>query len=467
MLATQGATLNQPLRLSFGIRLGQFASPLYKCGDEMRVSLDRRRPTAADEPGYPVVTWVGLAGIFSPPILIDLGLLWTPSRAVVIFLLGPALSIVIRRQLSLCDFLALATAVWCVGAIMLNDGFRPYALVEILEFLGGYMFGRAFFFGPRSLQVFVRVFKVVVSSVIFLAVLDLLSGRRFTAEMFSTIFPMNVDLTEVQFRYNLVRATSTFPTAELYGTFCAVAAGIFLFSERTTVRKIIFSGIAVFGCVLSISSGPVLALAIVLAAFGYDRLLKQYPGRWRSFIKLVLAFVILFFVADVVFRGNELMHPLLILVRNLTFDPQTGYYRVDQWEHAMPIIMASPWVGNGFNFSVVAGDNMLLSVDNFFLVMAWRFGFPAVILFVLTMASASQSGRGPGAWGANSYMHDMRVGFSLAVWTFAMVGITVHLWDATWIFWSLCIGVRASLKQYFSEMKVHALNRSRLARLPS
>jgi hypothetical protein len=424
-----------------------------------------RRPSTRD-PSYPAVTWIALAGIFSPPIMVDLGLLWTPGRAVVIFLLGPALSIIIRRQFLLCDLLAFATAACCLVTILLNGGFRPYALVEILEFLGGYMLGRAFFFGPLSLQIFVRVFKVVVISLVFLAMLDVLSGRRFTAELFSTIFPVNVDLGEVQVRYNFVRATSTFPTAELYGTFCSVAAGIFLFSERTVSRKILFGGIACFGCLLSISSGPVLALGIVLATYGYDRVLKRYPGRWRFFVKILLAFIILFFVVDVVIRENELMHPLLIVVRNLTFDPQTGYFRSEQWEHAMPIIMLSPWIGNGFNFSVQAGDNMVLSVDNFYLVMAWRFGIPATILFVLTMVSVSQTGRGTEAQ-TDSYMNDMRTAFSLAVWTFATVGITVHLWDATWIFWSLCIGVRASFKQYFSGMKMLPIHRARLSGLPS
>jgi hypothetical protein len=407
------------------------------------------QPAVKSEVGYPTVIWVALVAIFSPPIMLDLGLIWTPGRAATILLLGPAFLVILRRQFLFCDFLACLTAVWSLGAVSMNGGFRPYALVEILEFLGGYMIGRAFLFGPLSLQRFVQAFKAVVITIVFMGLLDVASGRRFTAEIFSSIFPVNVDLDEVQFRFNLVRATATFPTAELYGTFCAVATGIFLFSERTVVRKISFAGIAAVGCLLSVSSGPVLALAISFGVYGYDRLFWRYPDRWGWFVRILCVSIVSLFFWDVVIRQNELLHPFLIVVRNLTFVPETGYFRATQWEHAVPIIMLSPWIGNGWDFSVQAGDNMLLSIDNFYLVMMWRFGIPAPVLILLTAVSVSRSGS-RNLLGADSFMGDMRTAFSLAVWTFATVGITVHFWDATWIFWSLCIGVRASIKQYYS-----------------
>jgi hypothetical protein len=37
----------------------------------------------------------------------------------------------------------------------------------------------------------------------------------------------------------------------------------------------------------------------------------------------------------------------------------------------------------------------------------------------------------------------------LAVVSTAIIGLTVHFWDSTWIFWSMCIGICASIKEYF------------------
>jgi hypothetical protein len=43
-----------------------------------------------------------------------------------------------------------------------------------------------------------------------------------------------------------------------------------------------------------------------------------------------------------------------------------------------------------------------------------------------------------------------RTGFSLALFLFAYLGLTVHFWGAIWMFWGLCLGIRASLEDYCS-----------------
>ena len=45
-------------------------------------------------------------------------------------------------------------------------------------------------------------------------------------------------------------------------------------------------------------------------------------------------------------------------------------------------------------------------------------------------------------------MYDAPTGFSLAIVAMGLIGLTVHFWDAPWLFLSLCVGIRASLGEY-------------------
>ena len=45
-------------------------------------------------------------------------------------------------------------------------------------------------------------------------------------------------------------------------------------------------------------------------------------------------------------------------------------------------------------------------------------------------------------------MARMRTAFSLILVLFMFVGLTVHYWNYMWIFWGICIGIRASLREY-------------------
>ena len=71
-------------------------------------------------------------------------------------------------------------------------------------------------------------------------------------------------------------------------------------------------------------------------------------------------------------------------------------------------------------------------------------------------------------------MNNMRTGFTLVVVMFMFIGITVHYWNNVWIFWGICIGIRASLQEeYFRSQrslvpdrrsKAHALRFGQAAR---
>jgi O-antigen ligase len=324
----------------------------------------------------------------------------------------------------LSDFFAVAGAAWILASSALNGGFRPYVGAEALDFLGAYLVGRAFVIGPSNFRTFARALGPITIALVALAVLDILVGRYITLDSFG--IP-----NQAADRFGWVRAASVFPNAEHYGTFCVVAASIFLYSERS-IRRVVYVSLSVLGCALSLSSGPFFGLAIVAAAFSYDCILNRYHWRWKILMTMVGGFVTSVFLIT--------GHPVVWILLHLTLDPQTGFFRLATWNSALPLISESPFVGHGLVQLGDSGDAQffLSSVDNVWLLEALRYGLPGVILLAMTIFTPLL--RGASTVGTSS----VQTGLSLAIVAIALIGLTVHFWNATWLFLHFCVGIRAS-----------------------
>src|SRR5262249_55307864 len=145
------------------------------------------------------------------------------------------------------------------------------------------------------------------------------------------------------------------------------------------LRRATIAGICLLGCFLSLSSAALMSFSIILAAFTYDRLMKQYSWRWIPFwvaiVSLILAISIL------------VEHPLSSILSHLTLDPETGFYRLMIWDQATIFIAQSPVFGYAYQLF----DNGILdgTVDSIWLVIGLRFGVPMIILFCLTNVAAT------------------------------------------------------------------------------
>jgi hypothetical protein len=344
----------------------------------------------------------------------------------------PALGVLLKRgrNIVVSDFLAGALAAWMLVSSYFNGGFRPYVGAEAIEFLGAYLVGRAFVFGPSNLRTFVKALRQITVAVIALALLDFLARRNITLDVFG--IPHGA-----QERYGSVRATSVFENAEHYGTFCVGAAAIFLYSERG-IYRVLYVGLSFLGCALSLSSGPFIGLGIVMMLFFYDSMMKQRPWRWKALVTIVAGFFLIIFLF--------VARPLERFLVHFTLDPQTGFFRLSTWNAALPLIGESPFIGFGL-IELQAGDAQayLWSVDCLWLVEALRYGLPAVILLILTMFSPILRRRRMSAFGPSMY-HDA-TGFSLAIVAIGIIGLTVHIWNGPWLFLSLCVGIRVSLAE--------------------
>lgn len=364
------------------------------------------------------------------------------ARLVVAVLVIPASLLLLARgrRLVACDLFASLASAWMIAAVVIAGRSLSLSSAEAvaLEFWGGYVVARAFIFGRPAIEAYIRMLKLVVVVAFFFAMLDHISGRLVLNSLIGPLVGVPLDPVP-EYRAGLLRAMSIFPHPILYGTFCTAAGAVFLYA-----RERAFAALSFFGCMLAMSSAPLLVFGIVLAVYNYDRILKRYPWRWKAFAAAVAAFFVLIFLTT-----NK---PIAWIIAHLTLDPSTGYFRVATWDRAFYNLGLSPLTGWGFDDS---GDRAAqeffdnVSVDAVWLVCALRFGIPIVPLLLLTnIACFYGRGRKPRAGHLqDAYMSNMRTGFTLAVWALMLAGLTVHYWNTMWLFWGLCIGIRAGFQE--------------------
>jgi hypothetical protein len=367
----------------------------------------------------------------------------TAGRLSIIILLIPAFIKLLQkgRRALLCDLFVFAMGCWIVIAALSTSGKSAAgsAVAESIEFCGGYLVARALIFGPGALTVFIRVLKTVASIVIILAMLEMISGRLIVHDLAQSLFHLRV--VDPQERtvmgVTVLRAMATFDHAILFGAFCSVVAAITLYSEPNVIRRALLFSFFSFGTLLSIATIALMASLIALASYIYDKLLMRYWWRWAVLWTAIVAVLLtLFLVAN---------KPVGWLISHFTMNPQTGYFRIFTWETAFMEIAKSPLTGYAFQ---PFGNVLDATIDCVWLVLALRFGLPTIALLFLANVAASMPAMRSSNYRTDTlYVNKMCTAFSLVLFLFMFIGLTVHFWNYIWIFWGVCLGIRASLRE--------------------
>jgi hypothetical protein len=393
------------------------------------------------------IIWLVSIGIFLPYTVGDTG------KYVIALLFLPAFVSFFsqgKRQVMACDIFVWAASLWMVAVKIgwsEQSGTLTTTASDALGLIGSYMVARSFIYGEPSVREFVRALKVVVIVVVALSLLDTLSGTYFISGFIGKIFtnprPYRAEspgLHRSLFGFGVLRAASTFAHPILYGTFCSVAAAIFLSYDRSIGRRAFYCGVCLIGCLLSVSSAPILGFALIVLIDCYDRFLYPHPRRW-TILYIFSAFMI---CISFVLSNN----PLTWLLRNVTADPADAYYRLLIWQGASDYIALSPIVGAD---SITWSTNEILgnTIDSLWLVLSLSYGLPMVALLLLASLSAcGVLARKINRRLISSEILRIRTGFSLVLFLFAYLGLTVHFWGGIWMFWALCLGIRTSLEEY-------------------
>jgi hypothetical protein len=343
-----------------------------------------------------------------------------------------------RTRRAAFDFTLLAFCGWAAVALILSVGLGNSIQtlgVHVLQTFGGYLAGRMLVTGPTSMRYMVRVTVLAILAMTPFTLLEAVTGQKLILKaaglLGNALAPVDAGV-----RLGLHRAQGAFEHPILMGIFCASAMSIGFYSFRDRRFKLlrwIAAPLTSFNAVLSLSTGALLSLNLQFGLMLWSRVLRTVRQRWAILAALV---AVAYIAVDMVSTKT----PFHVFVNYATFSSTSSYNRILIWEFGSAEAMRHPWFGIGLG-DWTRPRYMSSSMDNFWLVQAVRYGMPALFLLVTTIVLILwRAGQRPFA---SEELRLMRRGivFSLIA---TMVAISsVHLWNASYVWFMFLIGSAA------------------------
>ena len=251
-----------------------------------------------------------------------------------------------------------------------------------------------------SYHFFLRTALMIAAISGVFGAIEMFSGYSLIRGAFAPFFPQVPYVYLVNQRLSLYRATGTFPADILFGLYCMLSFGLAInvgFAKLAMRRESYWTCmvLALVGVFSSLSSGPWLALTLVLCMMVYDRLFRSERNRWWFLVLGSLAaWLTLGMLSN---RG-----PLKLLVDYLTLNPDSGYIRMAMLEcmwDLVPNYWSLGW-GWGNDWPRSVEWYKWNSIDCFYAVLFVRSGVFAVFTFLSFMAyswyrACKTAGRSP------------------------------------------------------------------------
>lgn len=330
------------------------------------------------------------------------------------------------------DILFFLYIFWTAVAIGVNN---PEQVIEnvgstSIEFIGGYVLGRAYIRTPEAFVALIRVLALAIVATLPFALFENLTGHPIVLETISRMpglrsFPLIAN----EPRMGLDRAQVVFAHPIHYGLFASVGfslcfvgcKGIYKTSTRYLVSGLV--GLAVF---LSLSSGAVLAVAMQIGLIFWAWMLQPLKRKW---LVLMLLFAATYILIDMLSTRT----PFRVFLTYATFSTHNAYWRAIIFEWGIINVKDNPLFGLGFNGWVRPRYMTSASVDNFWLLTAMRYGLPALIFLGLGYLVALLQ-VGFRNLGQNVMLQQFRL-----AWMFTFIGLsftmaTVHIWTSIYSF---------------------------------
>jgi hypothetical protein len=402
--------------------------------------------------GLSVVVWLYLLSI-AIPIGFDIGTLNMSLMRVLLLIVTMPLAAMLFMgrfgKVMLTDWLFFAHIFWATVAMAINN---PDKVVENMgstgiEFLGGYLIGRAFIRTPGQFSALCRAIVYLVCASLPFAIMESQTGRPVILDFLNSIPGVHSnDNVYHDPRMGLERVQVVFAHMIHYGLFSSVAFSlcfVALKGETSTFLRYLLSamiGICVF---LSLSSGALLALILQLGLIGWAFLFRNNTKRWWLLVGL---FAVVYVAIDLASNRT----PIKVFMSYATFSSHNAYWRGIIFEYGMQNVWANPVFGLGlkqwFRPSYMSSGSM----DNFWLVMAVRFGIPGFLLLAIGYAWA--------LWrvGRRDFSGSPRLTQYRLAWMFTFLGLsftlsTVHIWTAIYSFVFMMLGAGMWLATYTPE----------------
>lgn len=384
--------------------------------------------------------------IMPPETSLSLGTLrLSPYRVVLLFTVLPALIHLLSGKagkLNGVDLAILGHSLWCIIALGAYGG--PGMAIEtggiyFVEAFGAYAMGRRYVRNPDDFYALAVLLGIIVCCLLAVALPESVSHQHFAREAFRAVLG-GPGLPVIEPRWGLSRAFGTFEHPILFGVFCSMGFAMVYFVAKPRlplVKGWMLIGAIILGSFVSLSAGAWLMLGMQMALAGWDRVTRGLPGRWAI---LGMMFVAVLVVVSMLSNRS----PIKVFISYASFSAQSSYNRILIWEYGTAEVGRHPIFGLGLG-DWIRAPWMSASMDNFWLVVAVRYGMPALILlllaiFIIIGKSTSQKNV-DGVWAA------CRIAWIVTIAGIALASCTVHLWNNTFAFFMFLLGAGAWLTE--------------------
>jgi hypothetical protein len=335
-------------------------------------------------------------------------------------------------RIRLPDIFMLLTALWSAVALLSVhgiDGGLQTAGIFVIETFGAYLFAKRYI---RDIFAFQHMVKCLVLMVLFLfpfAVYENLTASPILIKLFKVVFSV-FETFPPEFRYGLSRAQVVFEHPILFGVVCSSAFALSFYVSSARPLGRLAPGLVAITTFSSLSSGPLLSLAVQFALIVWDKVTARLARRWLTLATLA----IVAYAATGLLSNRSAIE---VFVSYLTFDPDNAYTRIYIWDFGSQSVMNNPLFGIGLN-DWERPEWLGGSMDNFWLVTAVRYGFPGFLFLFCSFVSVCL---GLGRIRKLSFQAaQCRKALIITLLGIAVAGITVHFWNATYVVFIFLLG---------------------------
>jgi hypothetical protein len=318
--------------------------------------------------------------------------------------------------------------VWIILALSMNN---PDKVVQNagstgVDFLGAYLLGRAYIRDSESFIALSWSLMGILMVCLPFALFEAFTGTSLFIQIASKIPVISapIDLS-IDRRLGLERVQLGFEHPIHWGLFCSLCISLCfvgLGAQLTLLVRLLLAFLICLSGLLALSSGAILAIAVQLGLIIWALVLNTEPKRWL----ILLACLCLCYVTVDLFSNRT---PLRVFMSYATFSAHSAYWRSTIFEWGMVNVWANPIWGLGLNDWVRPVWMHTPSVDNFWLLIAMRYGLPSFIFL------AAGYGYAMARIGARSLSDADPLWFFRRAWMFCFVSLTfalttVHIWGS-------------------------------------
>lgn len=346
-----------------------------------------------------------------------------------------------RTKVILPDLLMLGYCLWAATALILSAGteraMEPVGIL-ILQSFGAYLAGRLLVRDPASMRLLVRVTTIALIAMLPAVAIEALTGQKIMLRL-GALFGQPLPSVDTGVRMGLHRAQGAFEHPILMGVFCASILSLTFYAFPAPRHRIIrwlgLPAVLISG-IFSMSTGALLTLNIQFGLMIWSRLFRTVRKRWRILTVLLTTAYIAIDLAST-------KSPFHVFVNYATFSAKSSYNRILIWQYGSAEALRHPLFGIGLN-QWTRPRYMSDSMDNFWLLQAVRYGIPAFVL-LLSAICVILFRMGKIDYGNNQDLTLMRRGVTFALIATMVAIISVHLWNASYVWLIFLVGSSAWL----------------------